>query len=257
MNTPAIPEKPDIVVPQLQGQTISVSALPSSGSNQSFSKKSNKKMFAIIGVILLTITTLSGFLLIARPILFNSNAWNCGAYTFSLSKTGLVSVQNGSSNNEPFQRADVFINNQLTKTYDVPALSAGQNKTLGTVEIPSASFSWQIKGTSDCSNAGRVDILSTSYQCQNIRAYKTDSLNPLTASELASLTAGTSIRIVAKGTGLATGYQAARFTINGTLQTEVTNKTTDGDFYQLYVIPANTKDFNISAQLKATDGNWY
>src|SRR3990167_2657231 len=49
-------------------------------------------------------------------------AWDCGKYTFSVNGTGGVTVNNTSSRSEPPQQAQVYINNTLSATFDVPAL---------------------------------------------------------------------------------------------------------------------------------------
>jgi hypothetical protein len=257
MNPPVIPAKPDIVMPPSSFQTVGQSTFGGVTSPPSTPHKNKKVFFAILGVIILTITTLSGFLLIARPVLFKSSAWNCGAYTFDLSKAGVVTVTNGSTNDEPLQRADVYIDNQKVQTFDVPALAAGESKELGTITVPTTTFSWQINGTSDCSNAGRVEIGATSYQCQNIKAYSEDGSTLLSAADLSALAAGSKIRLVAVGTGAAANYSAVRFTVNGTLLTESVLSGTSGDYYDVYTVPASVTTFAITAQLKGADGNWY
>src|SRR3990170_5796224 len=82
-------------------------------------------------------------------------AWDCSNYVFNLDANGLVSVVNNSSNNEPPQQAKVYINDALVATFDVPALSNGQQVTLGTVQVPNQNFSWKIVGTKDCQNSGQ------------------------------------------------------------------------------------------------------
>src|SRR3989344_1535453 len=81
-------------------------------------------------------------------------AWDCNKYTFSVSGAGVVTVNNTSSRSEPPQQAQVYINNNLTDTFNVPALQQGQNATLGTVKVPSGTFSWRVVGTLDCSSSG-------------------------------------------------------------------------------------------------------
>jgi len=84
-------------------------------------------------------------------------AWDCKNYTFSVSSTGVVSVNNSSFRNEPPQQAKVYIDNQLRNTFDVPALPKGQSATLGTVDVPNGqSFSWKVIGTLDCQNSGTI-----------------------------------------------------------------------------------------------------
>ncbi len=83
-------------------------------------------------------------------------AWDCKNYTFSLSQTGEVTVKNSSSKDEPPQKAQVYINNQLVQTFDVPKLTSGQSATLGTVNLPEGVFSWKVIGTLDCQNSGTL-----------------------------------------------------------------------------------------------------
>ncbi|OGM05169.1 hypothetical protein A2715_03365 [Candidatus Woesebacteria bacterium RIFCSPHIGHO2_01_FULL_39_32] len=81
-------------------------------------------------------------------------AWDCSKYTFSVSGTGVVSVNNQSTRNEPSQQAKVYINGNLVNTFDVPALPMGQSATLGTVQVPTGSFNWRVVGTQDCQSSG-------------------------------------------------------------------------------------------------------
>jgi hypothetical protein len=81
-------------------------------------------------------------------------AWDCSKYVFSVSPSGVVTVKNDSTHNEPTQQAKVYINNSLVTTLSVPALSQGQNATLGTVQVPQGGFSWRVEGTLDCSSSG-------------------------------------------------------------------------------------------------------
>lgn len=258
MNPPVVPSKPEVVMPPLNSTAPISTSIGSMTSSSSIPPRRNKKtILAIVAVIILTITTLSGFILIARPVLFKSNAWNCGSYTFGISASGSVTVNNNSTTDEALQRADVFVNNQLVQTFDVPALPAGESRTLGTVTVPASSFSWQINGTSDCSNAGRVEINETSYQCQNIKAYSEDGTRLYTSEQLSALAADSKIRIVAAGSGSASNYSAVRFTVNGTLLPPSILKDSNDNYYDVYTIPTGVNNFAITAQLKGSDGTWY
>lgn len=257
MNPPVVPAKPDVVMPTSPPTFQPMPVVTPFNTPPQGSSKNRKILFALLGIVILTITTISGFLLVAKPVLFNSNAWNCGEYSFALSSAGVVSVTNGSTTDEALQRANLYINNQLIDTYDVPALTAGASATLGTATLPTTSFTWQITGTSDCSNSGRVDINPVQYQCQQLKAFTADGTSELTAAQLAALDAGTTIRLVAIGTGSATNYTAVKFTVNGTVQTETTTKMASGDYYSEYTIPPATKTFTITAQLKGSDGTYY
>lgn len=83
------------------------------------------------------------------------SAWDCKNYTFNVDGKGVVTVSNNSTRDEAFQQAQVYINDQLKATFDVPALPKGQKATLGTVDVPQDSFSWRVVGTKDCSNSGK------------------------------------------------------------------------------------------------------
>ena len=83
-----------------------------------------------------------------------SKAWDCSQYTFDVNSSGQVTATNNSSRNEPPQQARVYINEQLVTTLDVPALTQGQNSTLGQVSVPRGTFNWRVAGTVDCVSAG-------------------------------------------------------------------------------------------------------
>ena len=81
-------------------------------------------------------------------------AWDCQNYTFSVSSSGVVTINNQSTKDEALQQARVYINDNLVATFDVPALPKGQSATLGTVQVPGGAFSWRVEGTKDCGNSG-------------------------------------------------------------------------------------------------------
>jgi len=81
-------------------------------------------------------------------------AWDCSKYTFNVKDSGEVIINNNSSSSEPPQQANVYINEQLVATFDVPALPEGQSATLGQVSVPRGTFNWRVAGTVDCVSAG-------------------------------------------------------------------------------------------------------
>jgi hypothetical protein len=81
-------------------------------------------------------------------------AWDCSNYTFNVKDNGEVTVSNNSSSSESPQQANVYINEQLVATFDVPALPEGQSATLGQVSVPGGTFNWRVAGTVDCLSAG-------------------------------------------------------------------------------------------------------
>ena len=81
-------------------------------------------------------------------------AWDCSKYVFSLSSSGVVTVSNQSTRDEPAQQAKVYINDTLVATLAVPALPRGQSSSIGTVQVPSGGFTWKVEGSRDCRNSG-------------------------------------------------------------------------------------------------------
>jgi len=81
-------------------------------------------------------------------------AWDCSKYTFNVNNSGEVTVNNNSSRSESPQQANVYINEQLVATLDIPSLPSGQSATLGQVSVPGGTFSWRVAGTVDCVSAG-------------------------------------------------------------------------------------------------------
>lgn len=85
-----------------------------------------------------------------------SFAWDCSKYNFNVNSSGLVTVQNDSTRNEPPQKAAVKIDGAQVAEFDVPALSPGQGATLGNVFVPTRPFNWQVIGTVDCQDSGQA-----------------------------------------------------------------------------------------------------
>jgi archaellum component FlaF (FlaF/FlaG flagellin family) len=93
-------------------------------------------------------------------------AWDCKNYTFAVSGDGTVIATNNSSRSEPSQKADVYVNGSLVATLDVPALSPGQNATLGKVDVPGGSFNWRVAGSKDCASEGTTTGIEA---CKELR----------------------------------------------------------------------------------------
>jgi len=85
-------------------------------------------------------------------------AWNCAKYNFQVLEDGTVQVENKSNSNEPAQSAKVYINGVLVTTLAVPAMPAHTNwTTIGSITPPSGDWTWQVTGTSDCSDSGSFE----------------------------------------------------------------------------------------------------
>lgn len=124
-----------------------------------------KAIATIFGVLLLILGVGTGVYLVQNQQIIPAGAWNCRLYTFEVGKDGVVTVKNGSTRDEPSQRAEVYINNQLIDTLEVPALNSGDATTLGNVEVPEDDFTWRVKGTSDCENEGTIEQLTETISC--------------------------------------------------------------------------------------------
>jgi hypothetical protein len=218
-----------------------------------------KAIITMFALLLLVLGGISSLILVQRQALVPSQAWDCSKYIFSVSQTGTVTIQNGSSVNEPAQKADVYINNTKVKTFDVPALAKGTGATLGTVTVPSGQgFTWKVDASGDCDRSGKYDGANeAAATCSEVKAYDTN-WKLLSADDLKKVTAGTIIRFAVSGTASSGAFDKARFTINGTLRDEVSNKKPGSEeFYDEYTVPANTTDFTITAQVHHTSLGWF
>jgi len=95
--------------------------------------------------------------------------------------------------------------------------------------------------------------------CTNLRAYDLN-WNPLTSSQLASLTPGSQVYFTVFGTTTPGTFDKARFTINGVLQPEVTTQKpgSPGEFYMIYTIPTGVTTFTVTGQIhQAQLDQWF
>lgn len=98
---------------------------------------------------------------------------------------------------------------------------------------------------------------SSTASCQNVKAY--DSVwTPLTSTGLSTLSTGTVVNFCVTGTTTSGTFDKAKFTINGTVQTETTTtRPSSTDFCQSYTIPVGVSVFNVSAQIHHTTLGWF
>ncbi|RJR28585.1 hypothetical protein C4564_05100, partial [Candidatus Microgenomates bacterium] len=184
-------------------------------------------------------------------------AWDCTRYTFNVAENGDVTVLNSSGKQEAAQQVNVFIDGDLTNTFDVPALSSGDGATIGNVSVPSGAFNWRVVGTLDCQNSGDYEGEPEIAQCQNLIVYD-NNWEALSTEDLKLLVPGDTVKIAVSGTTTSGSFEAARFTINGELQEE-TIETRPGteEFYQEYVIPEDVESFTFNAELKHSGAGWF
>jgi len=92
--------------------------------------------------------------------------------------------------------------------------------------------------------------------CSATKAYDTN-WNLLTGAQLSALSAGSVIRFTISGIP-ADQIDKARFTINGVLKTETTNKKPGtNEYYIEYTIPAGVYSFTITAQIHHLTLGWF
>ena len=83
---------------------------------------------------------------------------------------------------------------------------------------------------------------------------------PLSASQLAALTPGASVYFTVFGTTTPGTFDRARFTINGTLQSDVIGQKpgSPGELYMQYAIPTGVIDFTVTGQVHQQQLNeWF
>jgi hypothetical protein len=149
-------------------------------------KYGGKKVIATIFSILLIVASIgAGVYVVQRQELTSTQAWDCSTYVFDVSRDGVVGIKNGSTRNEPGQKADVSINGSKVTTLDVPALTPGTAATLGNVTVPSSQgFSWNVKGSLDCQNSGSFNPVATPTQTPAPSATPTPNLTATPAPSL-------------------------------------------------------------------------
>lgn len=254
---------------------------------------SKRAIATILGILLLIGSVATGVYLVQRQQLISTRAWYCKTYVFNVSRDGIVSVQNGSTRDEPSQQALVFINDAQAAVLDVPALKKGSAATLGSVSVPQGSFSWRVKGTKDCQSSGSYQTTPTpspsptptptkgptptasppptstptptvtptpppiGAACLDVKAYDSQ-WNQLASSDLSNLKAGEIVRFAVGGTTTSGSFDKARFTINGVARTEVAAQRPGTDeFFDEYVIPEGTTSFSVSAQIHHLVLGWF
>lgn len=222
-------------------------------------KNNNKKIAAFLGILALVGATVGGVLLAGRTSFNQASAWDCSKYNFAISREGSVTVINGSTRNEPPQKANIKINNTDVASFDVPALSPGQSNKLGDVSVPqNGAFTWEVIGSVDCRDGGSYSAQQSNAQCVSIKAFS-NTWQPLSATDLTKLKNGDVVRFTVMGTTTNGTVDKARFNINGTQRAETNSKRPGTDeYFDEYTIPINTTNFNVTAQVHHQQTNsWY
>lgn len=98
---------------------------------------------------------------------------------------------------------------------------------------------------------------SITAQCVAIKIYDSE-WNLITADAFSQLQPGEVVRFAAGGSSSGGQFEAARFTINGSVRSEVNAKVTGKDeFYDEYDIPTSTTNFTIKVELRHSSLGWF
>jgi len=96
-----------------------------------------------------------------------------------------------------------------------------------------------------------------SAQCLNIQAFDTNWA-PLTNAQLTQLNPGDTIRFTVAGSATGGIFDKARFTVNGSLRPEVTDKRpSTEEFFDEYTIPAGATGLSVSAEIHHSTLEWF
>jgi uncharacterized surface anchored protein len=158
--------QPDSTFPAPSPTSFTNPTIPSPDQTVVVTAKSPtpKKKIALASLVILTLIAgvITAVFLVQRQARLKSLAWNCSAYNFNVSQSGVVTVTNQSQYSEPAQEVGISINGSPAGIFDVPALPQGQSSTLGTVTVPeSGAFTWEAVGTIDCRDTGTYLALPT------------------------------------------------------------------------------------------------
>jgi hypothetical protein len=228
--------------------------------------KGKKIALAIFAVVLLVAATGTGIMLASNQQVSTTQAADCSRYNFTVTKEGVVTVINGSTQSVPPNTAVVEIDNTETGNFNIPSLSPGQSSQLGNVTVPeSGEFTWSVSSTSvNCTDEGLYGTQTTSAaplttlaQCTGIQAFST-TWQALTPTQLSALLPGQRVRFTVSSMPDGS-VDMAKFIINGVEQEEVSTKRPGtNDFYDEYVIPTGTTSFKIEAMVHHTESDtWY
>lgn len=228
-------------------------------NDQPNANSKKKKVLAALIVVVMLFGIGAGVYAFRNYQAGQASAWDCALYTFNIDANGTVTVQNGSSRNEPAQKADVYINGTLVQTFDVPALNSGGGATLGTVSLPAnQSYTWRVDGTLDCDDSGSYEADTASAECSDVVAYD-ENWTLLTPNALSQLKVGDIVRFAVTGTATSGAFDMARFSVNGETAEEVvdTKPGSANEFYYEYTIPAGVDTFNVSAEVHHSEMGWF
>lgn len=229
------------------------------------SGKGKKIALGVFALVLLVAAIGTGILLANNQQFSQTQAADCSKYNFTVTKEGVVTVINGSTQSVPPNTAIVKIDASEKGNFNIPSLAPGQSSQLGNVDVPeTGQFTWDISSSSvSCTDKGSYGEpsaaapLTTVAQCTGIQAFSS-TWQVLTPTQLSALLPGSRVRFTVSSAPEGS-IDMAKFIINGVEQDEVSTKRPGtSDFYDEYVIPTGTTKFKIEAMVHhAENDTWY
>lgn len=235
--------------------------------SQAPKKYGGKKVIATIFVVaFLIIGTISTIILVQRNQDIRRKASSGAACSHSADCVLLDNPGNSGNHTAPRTIVYIDITNQTSYRYN----PGDTNDGCYDVRIQGHQVTWNRVGSgSSCKDISNIQIwmgtggntptppTQVTASCGSIKAYDTN-WNLLSSSDLTNLKAGDVIRVAVAGTATSGVFDKARFTINGTLQPEVTQKKPSSqEFYDEYTIPAGTLNFTVTAQVHHSSLGWF
>ncbi len=118
-------------------------------------RTNNTVVVTLFGLVFLIASVAVSVRFVQQQQLASVGAWDCGTYTFGVSKDGIVTVQNAATTVQSAQKVRVSINEEQKAIFEVPELAPGSAVTIGSVEVPdNRTFTWQAIGIPSCSSNG-------------------------------------------------------------------------------------------------------
>lgn len=104
---------------------------------------------------------------------------------------------------------------------------------------------------------GEEEPPPTTAECKNIKAYDAN-FTQLSATQLAQLKPGDSVRFAVSGTTSSGSFDQARFRVNDGAWQQTTTKNSFGEFFIVFTVPSGVTTFKVEAEVHHADLNqWF
>ena len=237
---------------------------PQITTQQSGSSKSKNIIAIIFGILIMVGGILAGVLLVGRAQDIREKA---AEDVCLLSPENCVIIQdpeNSGSYKVDGIAYNVFLTDTQVRAFDLSVTQDGCYQVL----TQGDTVYWNKIGTSsDCNDLVNIQIWLTQLptqstpptqsQCQTIKIYDTD-WNLLSAEDINNLSPRDTIYLTAEGTTTNGQITQAKFTVNDTERSPVsTKKPGSNEFFDEYVIPSGTTQFNVTVKLYHSEFGWF